>query len=132
MANGQAVTMHERVEPVFQNFSAGDTLEGVLLKLERINVRDKETGAVSPAVRYTVTDDDGVDRAFLGTHQLNVKLRPSDCGHRVEIRCIGENTSVKRGNSCMKEFEVRVSKEVVDRLAVLSDPLEITDADIPF
>jgi hypothetical protein len=93
--------------------------------MERIRVKEKL------AIRYTVQEESGAMLAFIGTHQLNAKLRPTDLAHRVEIRCIGEDTMVKRGDNCMKVFEVRVSKDPVIRGAAI-DSTEITDDDIHF
>jgi hypothetical protein len=129
MSNGTTVTMEVREEPKFVQFSTGDVIEGLLLNIDRIKVKD------NAAIRYTVQQDDGQCVSFLGTHQLNTKLRTTDRGHRIEITCEGEDTMVKRGDNCMKVFNVKVSKEVVTRDAALlasSEIPEITDDDIPF
>jgi hypothetical protein len=121
--------MEVREEPKFVQFSTGDVIEGLLLNIDRIKVKD------NAAIRYTVQQDDGQSVSFLGTHQLNTKLRTTDRGHRIEITCEGEDTMVKRGDNCMKVFDVKVSKEVVTRDAALlasSEIPEITDDDIPF
>jgi hypothetical protein len=122
--NGTPV-MELREEPKFVQFSTGDVIEGNLFAMERIRVKEKL------AIRYTVQEESGAMLAFIGTHQLNAKLRPTDLAHRVEIRCIGEDTMVKRGDNCMKVFEVRVSKDPVIRGAAI-DSTEITDDDIHF
>jgi hypothetical protein len=116
--------METREEPKFVNFSAGDVVDGTLYSMERVTVRG------NASIRYNVLQDNGEMCAFIGTHQLNTKLRPSDVGHRVEIRCQGEDTMIKRGENCMKVFQVRVSKNAVR--AAAGDGTEITDADIPF
>jgi len=123
--------MIEREEPKFVSFATGDVIEGVLTDIERTNVKDKRTGAVSSCVRYTVEEQDGKCVQFLGTHQLNSKLRPGDRGHAVSIRCEGEDTMVKRGDNCMKVFKVLVSEQPVSAASV-TDGMLITDADIPF
>ena len=127
--NGTApLTMRERGEPQFVQFKAGDTLEGILTSVERIKVHDKGT------VRYTIDDGRGVLFSFLGTYQLNTKLRVDDVGHWVKVHYVGEDTNVRRGDNNMRVFEVSVSDELVrpgGAASVVSD-LGITDEDIPF
>jgi hypothetical protein len=120
--------MEIREESRFVKFKTGEVVEGVLFNIERVAVGNK------PAVRYTVEEDGGEFVSFIGTFQLNTKLRVTDKGHRVEIRCLGEDTTVKRGDNCMKVFDVRVSKELVKGAAIpaAADGTEITDDDIPF
>lgn len=123
--------MRERKEPRFVQFNEGDVVEGVLLEIERVTIKDKSKGRDSSAIRYTVEEPDGERCIFLGTYQLNVKLRPTDRGHRVVIRCEGEDASVQRGGHAMKVFDVQVSQAPAGR-AVPDDHLGITEADIPF
>jgi len=127
--------METREEPRFINFATGDTLEGELLSVEEIAVKEKR------AVRYTLKEPDrDIWVCFLGTHMLNSKLRLSDVGHYVQITCEGEDTTVKRGENCMKVFDVKVSREKVhaglfkptEPKPESSDPASISDADIPF
>jgi hypothetical protein len=124
MSNGAAVMeMETREDPRFVQFTTGEVIEGTLLKVEPVLIKDKR------ATRYTVQIDDGSLISFLGTWQINSKLRPDDRGHRISVHCIGEDTMVKRGENCMKIFEVQVSKKRVD---ASNSALEITDDDIPF
>lgn len=115
------IEMVEREEPRFAQFTTGDVVEGMLVSIDRVTVKEK------PCVKYTVREEDGGYVQFLGTHQLNTKLRPTDRGHYVSIRCEGEDTMVKRGENCMKVFKVLVSKEKAK-----DGDLFITDEDIPF
>ena len=117
--------METREEPRFVQFGAGEIVAGTLIGIQPIIVRDKR------AIRYTVQEDDGSFVAFIGTYQLNTKLRTDDRLKRIEIRCIGEDTMVKRGENCMKVFEVKVSKDRVKTNAENPD-LGITDDDIPW
>lgn len=121
-----APVMETREEPKFVQFATGDVVEGTLVNMERIAVKDK------PAIRYTVKRVNEF-LTFLGTYQLNTKLHREDLGHRVEIRCVGEDTMVKRGENCMKVFDVKVSRDPVSkaRTDVIADT-EISDDDIPF
>jgi hypothetical protein len=120
-----APVMEEREEPRFVKFTTGDVVEGVLSSLQRVTIGGKL------AVKYIVQEDGGQYVQFIGTHQLNTKLRITDRGHRVEIRCEGEDTMVKKGDNCMKVFKVLVSRDAVAASAA-TDPLLITDDDIPF
>jgi hypothetical protein len=119
--------MQEREEPRLIQFSTGDCVDGVLVSMEKLSIRDKATGESKPAVKYVVEQDSGVLLAFWGTHQLNMKLRPSDRGHLVSIRCEGEDTMVNRNGNNMKVFKVLVSKEPAK-----DGDLYISDSDIPF
>lgn len=114
--------MIEREEPRFVKFATGEVLEGILVSIQGATVGGKS------AVRYTVLEEGGQYACFIGTHQLNTKLRAGDRGHRVEILCEGEDTMIKRGDNCMKVFRVKVSREPVTAV----DPLMISDDDIPF
>lgn len=82
--------MKEREEPRFMSFSTGDVVDGILVLKEKVMIKEK------PAIRYTVKVDDGDFVAFLGTHQLNTKLRITDIGHFVSIRCEGEDDGEAR------------------------------------
>jgi hypothetical protein len=113
--------MEEREEPRFTKFATGDVLDGVLVSIDRITIEDK------PAIRYTVREHSGEFVSFLGTHQLNQKLRTTDRGHLISIRCEGEDTMVRKGDNCMKVFKVLVSKELAE-----DGDLYISEADIPF
>jgi hypothetical protein len=125
------VEMEERLEPKLISFSDGDICQGILTLVEKATVKDKL------CVRYTVARTDGTEVCFLGTHQLNKKLKPDDCGHKVEIICTGEDQNVKRGDNCMKTFNVKVSKKLMRQVQLppvqeSEVVLEITDNDIPF
>ena len=115
-------TMRLREEPRLIQFKTGDKLTGILMGFERAKVG---TGFGN---KYTVQRLGGERVSFWGTAKINSLLRlPDDKGHAVEIYCVGEDTTVKRGENCMKVFEVRVSDEVIDPNVLL-----ITDDDIPF
>jgi hypothetical protein len=130
-ATQQEMEMQEREEPKFIRFGQGDVCEGILIAIEKVMVNQK------PAARYTVRLADNSEVSFIGTNQINRKLRIGDEGHRVQIICTGEDTNVKKGDNCMKLFKVRVSKNRVSGvpLPVQTDGTavpEITDEDISF
>jgi hypothetical protein len=116
-------TMEERKEPVLVKFGQGELCEGILIGFEKVQIDGKEV------IRYTVQPKDGGDlEMFHGVHQINKKLRPTDLGKYIVVRCTGEDKSVVRNGNAMKTFDVLVSKEK----AKDADKLIITDADIPF
>jgi hypothetical protein len=118
--------METREEARFIKFAQGEVVEGILLSVQPISIQNK------PATRYIVSDENGEMVSFLGTYQLNEKLRPADRGHKIIVRCEGEDVNVKRGDNCMKVFDVKVSRELVTKIAPSSINPEITDGDIPF
>lgn len=111
MADAREIEMVEREEPRFVRFEVGDVVEGILVEIRRLRVQGK------PAVRYTV-DDDGQLCSFLGTYQINEKLRVTDIQKRIHIRYEGEDTSVMRAGRRMRNFRIFVSSDVVDPTAV--------------
>ena len=118
MANPEMI---ERAEPRHVKFVTGEVIDGILVSIERRVVDDK------PGIYYTVLESDGTSVGFWGTHQLNTKLRPTDRGHHVSIRCEGTDTMIGRNGNNMKVFKVLVSKDLAK-----DGELYITDDDIPF
>jgi hypothetical protein len=116
--------MEERKEPTFVKFSDGEVVTGVLIRIERIEIMKKA------CTRYTVRDYDDELYSFIGTYQIDAKLKSSDLFHKVEIRCEGEDPAVTRNGNAMKIFKVLVSKNPA-KGAPRVNP-EITDEDIPF
>jgi hypothetical protein len=115
------IEMEERKEPTFVQFGVGEVVEGVFLGIEKIAIDQK------PAIRYTVMQPDGELVSFLGTAQLNQKLRKADLAHYVVVRYEGDNAQAGRNGNAMKLFKVQVSKEDLPN----AHGLLITDADIP-
>lgn len=124
--------MRERKEPTFVTFADGDFVEGVLVNVERIEVGEPK----KMANRYTVADLDTRElSSFLGSYQIDTKLRPSDKGHFIQVRCEGEDKTVVRSGRAMKKFRVVVSDEAVPAAKTgnqLEDGTFITDYDIGF
>lgn len=119
--------MEERKEPKFLQFGDGEVIEGVLVSVARVNIKEK------PATRYTVRDlETGEFSAFLGTYQLDTKLQPGDVGKFIRVRCEGENKDVGRNGNSMKLFKVEVSKQRVSSVQPGRADPGITDDDIPF
>jgi len=125
--------MVERCEPTLIKFAEGEWVRGVLVSIERIDVDKK------PVARYTVRDlDTGEYSSFLGTHQINAKIRRSDIGHAVEVRYEGTDPSIVRNGNAMRRFKVLISDRPVtpEESAAAMDELEmemqITDDDIGF
>ena len=130
MAETQAFEMQERKEPQFTKFAEGQTVEGVLVKIYRIQVGDPEKPEAPkrPATKYTVLEGQGELVSFLGSYDLDTKLNTRDVGHFIQIRYEGEDKTVSRNGNAMKKFRVRVS----NKPAQVVDGTLITDDDIPF
>lgn len=129
-----ALAVHEEMEtrelPKKMKFQEGDFVEGILIGILPLTVNGKE------CTLYTVMQNDDSLIEFLGTWQLDKKLRITDRGHRISIKCTGEDSTVQKGENKMKLFEVKVSKDAVKGAPIIpmkrdGDP-GITDADIPF
>ncbi len=99
MSDASAIEMVEREEPRFVKFKVGDVVEGILTEIRRLCVQGK------PALRYTV-DDNGQLYSFLGTYQINEKLRVADIGKRIRVRYEGEGAPANRGGNRMRVFRV--------------------------
>lgn len=104
--------------------AAGQDIEGVLLAIQRVTVKEK------PTIQYLLKLDDGSLATFLATYDLLRKIRPEHMGHALLVRYEGEDHEVKTQGSPLRRFKVMVSND--RELAVKGDPLQITDEDIPF
>ena len=127
-----AFNMVERKEPEFVKFTDGASIEGVLVNIERIDVGTPP----KPAIRYTIADlEDAKLRCFLGSYQIDTKLRRGDIGHVIGVRYEGEDRSVSRNGNAMKRFRVFVSEKPHKAAAQgnqIADGTFITDDDIGF
>jgi hypothetical protein len=115
--------MEEVKKPELLRFKTGTVVDGILLRMDRLNVQGK------PGLKWTVLQTDDVMVAFWGTADLNERLSPRLLGHRVYIKCEGEDQMVKRGDNCMKVFTVWASKKPVaseEQLKAI-----ISDDDLP-
>jgi hypothetical protein len=126
----QALNMIERKEPSLVKFAEGERIVGVLLRIERIEVDKK------PVTRYIVENLDGGELVqFLGTYQINAKLRTNDVGHVIDVRYEGEDLNVVRNGNSMRRFKVLVSDtRLGDEAPAVAgvDGTLITDDDIRF
>ena len=121
----------ERKDPIKFEFGEGVRLDGILIKVERVKVRDSRTDLPKDAVRYIVEESESGEAVFFfGTHQLDGKIRPVDIGHYVRIICEGEDTSVSRNGNAMKVFKVFISERTAPGWANNGTP--ITNEDIGF
>lgn len=123
---GNSFEMEERKDPTFVQFGDGETLTGVLVNIERIEVSKKQVS------RFTLADVETSElSSFLGTYQLDSKIRRSDLGHVLEVRCEGKDPKVTKNGNAMKLFRVRVSNRKVQEVQALEDGTYITDDDLP-
>lgn len=126
--------MIERKEPDFVKWGEGEVLEGILTRIDRIEVADKDNPKAAPktVVKFTVEEEPGVSKCFLGSYDLVSKIRTEDRGHYIRIRYEGEDRQVSRNGNAMKRFKVEVSEKPMRSGNALADSSLITDADIPF
>lgn len=118
--------MKERAAPVLFEFKAvGDLLEGELFAVDKIKIKDRDTGQPKFVMQYTFITEGDVVMKCLGTYDLNTKLRPSDVGLWVEI-CF---KSVDESKNGMRIFSVKIEEK---RVATFTDGTQITNEDIPF
>jgi hypothetical protein len=117
--------MIERKEPKFVQFADGEVIEGMFVAIEKVVVNGK------PVARFTLMDLESRELvSFLGTAQINQKLRSSDLSHLVRIRCEGTSKDVIKNGNGMKLFKVAVSDIPVPK--ELCGAVIITNEDIPF
>lgn len=125
----------ERKDPKKIEWVDGLLIEGVLLAVESVMIRDRreaERGrdVQKSTMRYTVLEDETNEPVFFfGTHQLNQKLRPTDIGRFVSIRCEGDDKEAGRNGQAMKVFNIKVSRNMAPGYA--HDGTPITDDDLP-
>ena len=104
---GSPVELVERTGPqIFRFETPGDYLRGRLINIETTDIGGK------PTLRYVVHDEEE-DRvfSFLGTVDLNTKIRSSDVGKILEIRYVGKDTQAEHGKNPIKRFKVFAEKE---------------------
>jgi hypothetical protein len=86
---------------IFRFDAPGDYLRGRLITIETADIGGK------PTLRYIVQDEeDGRIVGFLGTVDLNKKIRPSDVGKVLEIRYEGNDPQADPGKNPIKRFKV--------------------------
>jgi hypothetical protein len=101
------VEMVERTGPeIFRFEKSGDYLRCRLIEIETADISGK------PTLRYIVSnEDDGKLCTFLGTVDLNTKIRASDVGKVLEIRYGGLESQSGPGKNPIKRFKVFVEKD---------------------
>lgn len=101
------VELVERTGPeIFRFENPGDYLRGRLIAVETTDMAGK------PTLRYIVHDEEE-DRlfSFLGTVDLNIKLRKSDISKIVEVQYVGQDPESAQGKNPIKRFKVFAEKE---------------------
>ena len=129
LAEARAMEMEARKEPEFVTFQKeGDSVGGVVLTgIEKIHVKDKGTKIREACIRYTVEEiGTGLTLSFLGTYDLNTKLRRSDIGKVIAICMTGKRDTP---NGAMNTFDVRVSKYKLADANAHGDMIPDVDSD---
>jgi hypothetical protein len=98
----------ERTGPeIFRFESSGDCLRGHLLNVETAEIGGK------PTLKYIVRDEKDERKlfSFLGTVDLNQKIRSSDVGKILEVQYVGRDAETEDGKNAIKRFKVFVQKD---------------------
>jgi hypothetical protein len=91
---------------IFRFDAPGDYLRGRLINIETADIGGK------PTLRYIVQDEEEARIfGFLGTVDLNTKIRPDDVGKILEIRYVGKDTQPEPGKNPIKRFKVFAQKD---------------------
>jgi len=101
------VELIERAGPeIFRFENSGDCLRGRLVNIETADVGGKAT------LRYLIhQEEEGNLYSFLGTVDLNIKIRASDIGKILEVRYLGRDPETQEGKNPIKRFKVLVQKD---------------------
>jgi hypothetical protein len=90
---------------MFQFSKQGQTVEGVLVSIEPVEVKGKQ------AIEYLFANEKGERTSCLGTADLNKKIHPGHIGHWLAVRYeADDSTFQKEGQSAMKKFRVQASE----------------------
>jgi hypothetical protein len=123
-----AFNMRERVDPRFIQFGDGESVQGILHRIEMVEVtKDGQTKKVPRLVVEELESREMV--CFLATYQVASKIRRGDVGHVIDVRCEGNDPTIKTKGQPMKKFRVLVSEGMAPGFA--TDGTLITDDDIP-
>ena len=96
---------------MFKFTKPSQLVEGVLVRIEP-TVVNQEGGHQSETLEYMVQMPNGDRLTFLGTNDLNKKIRAEYIGHWHRIRYERDDSSfVKPGQSAAKVFKVDVDPE---------------------
>ena len=101
------IELEERTGPeIFRFENPGEYLRGRLINIETTDIGGK------PTLKYIVRDEEE-DRlySFLGTVDLNKKIRSSDIGKVLEIRYGGKDPNPEPGKNAIKRFKVFAQKD---------------------
>lgn len=104
---GTPTELIERTGPeIFRFEAAGDYLRGRLINIENADIGGK------PTLRYVVHDEEN-DKiySFLGTVDLNTKIRSSDISKVIEVRYEGKDAEAAPGKHPIKRFKVLAEKD---------------------
>jgi hypothetical protein len=90
----------------FQFIKQGQTAEGVLISIEPVMVKGKQT------IEYMFQADGGGRFTCLGTADLDKKITPNHIGYFLQIRYErDDNSFTKPGQNAMKIFKVTPAKD---------------------
>jgi len=92
----------ERAGPaIFRFENPGDYIRGRLINIDTADIGGK------PTLKYVLQDEaDNRIVSFLGTVDLNTKIRRSDVGKMLEIRYERKDRHADEGKNAIKRFKV--------------------------
>ena len=102
-----SIELEERTGPeIFRFDTPGEYLRGRLINIETTDIGGK------PTLKYIVHEEEE-DRlfSFLGTVDLNKKIRSSDIAKILEIRYGGKDPHPEPGKNAIKRFKVFAQKD---------------------
>jgi hypothetical protein len=125
---GQTVQCDEATAPELFSFkNVADSIDGILLSIQKVTITDKETKKPKDVIEYTIEREDGRRAKLLASADLAQKISMAHRGAFVSITYTGTDSSVVKNGNAMRTFEVLVAKREAN-----AHGAEITDADIPF
>jgi len=100
------IELVERTGPEIFRFEApGDYVRGRLISMENTHINGKS------ALKYVLHDlEEDRFYSFLGTVDLNTKIRPTDVGKVLEVRYERQDSPSDNGKNPLKHFKVFVEK----------------------
>lgn len=130
---GRTMQCDEAKAPeLFAFKTAGDFIDGILLSIQKVTLKDKETGKPKEVIEYTIEREDGGRARVLTSADLAQKISMAHRGGFVSITYLGLDDSIEKNGNKMRRFEVLTEHRDAAAPKVNAHGVEITDEDIPF
>lgn len=130
---GRTIQCDEAKAPeLFAFKSVGDTIDGILLSIQKITLKDKDTQKSKEVIEYTIEREDGRRARLLTSADLSQKISMAHRGGLVSITYLGLDDSIEKNGNKMRRFEVLTEHRDASAPKVNAHGVEVTDEDIPF